>query len=177
MQRQATTQIEMDRHWATTPLAWIAVAATVMALDFLSGPALQFPILLVIPVTLAAWHGGLKWGLALSLILPLPRLGFHVLGTPLWPIGVTISNMLIRMLALAIMALFASVAAEKSREVRRLRRLLTLCRYCRRTLDSSGEWVLPTTVISEEPSAHLAFVVCPDCAHERYPALFPPPGV
>jgi hypothetical protein len=176
MGQSLRAQPEPVKHWAATPRAWIAVAAIVVLLDFLSGPALQFPILLVIPVTLAAWHGGLRWGLSLSLGLPLFRIISYSMNAPIWPIGVTASNALIRMLTLAIMALFSSVAAEKSREAGRLRRLLTLCRYCRRTLGSSGEWELPTVAVSEEPSAELAFVVCPECAHERYPALFPPPG-
>lgn len=159
------------------PAAWIAIAAIVAVLDHVSGPILQFPILFIVPVTLAAWHGGLKWGLSLSLVLPLFRIVSYSLNAPSWPIGVTVSNALIRMLTLAIMAFFASVAAEKSREVRQLRRLLTLCRYCRRTLGPSGEWERPSTAVSEEPTAELAIVVCPDCAHERYPALFPPPGM
>jgi hypothetical protein len=176
MQRQSTKEQLSTRHWATSPLGWVAIAAIVVSLDFLSGPVFQFPILLVVPVTLAAWHGGLKWGLTLSLVLPLFRIVSYSLNAPSWPVGVTVSNALIRMLTLAIMAFFASVAAEMSREVLLHRRLLTVCRYCRRTVGPSGEWERPTTAISEVPTTELSFVVCPDCAHERYPAIFPSPG-
>ncbi len=37
------------------PWSYVLMAAAILALDVLTGPFLMFPILFVVPVTLAAW--------------------------------------------------------------------------------------------------------------------------
>jgi hypothetical protein len=49
--------------------------------DHLTGPAIQFPILFLIPVALASWHDGMISGLVLAIFMPVTRLYFFTI----WP--------------------------------------------------------------------------------------------
>ena len=55
---------------------WLLLAAAVLVLDYLSGPYIQLPILFALPVGLATWRDGWRWGSATAVMLPLIRLAF-----------------------------------------------------------------------------------------------------
>jgi PAS domain S-box-containing protein len=67
------------------PLGWIrpasilSLALLLIGLDFLAGPLLQMSFLYILPIGLAAWYMGERWGLFLALALASVRswLGFH----------------------------------------------------------------------------------------------------
>ena len=44
------------------PALWLALSAAILAVDYASGPVIQFQMLFVIPVGLAAWLNGRRWG-------------------------------------------------------------------------------------------------------------------
>lgn len=58
------------------PVSWVGLSFILLVLDFFSGAAIQFPVLFLLPIALATWYGGRKWGFVLATILPMVRLVF-----------------------------------------------------------------------------------------------------
>jgi hypothetical protein len=52
------------------PLWWVLIAAFLLAVDIVTGPKTQFPVVYAIPVILAAWYSGRWPGLALAVGIP-----------------------------------------------------------------------------------------------------------
>ena len=48
------------------PLWWVAVGASLIAIDYLVGPDFRYPVVYVIPVILAAWYSGRQPAVALA---------------------------------------------------------------------------------------------------------------
>src|SRR5688500_13323865 len=55
-----------------SPAYSLLVAAFAIALNYSVGPNVEFPGLFLVPVVFAAWYGGMKWALPMSL-LPFTR--------------------------------------------------------------------------------------------------------
>lgn len=55
------------------PVAWIFLSALALVADYMSGPNIQFPILYIVPIGLAAWYSGPWWGGCLAVTLPFGR--------------------------------------------------------------------------------------------------------
>jgi AmiR/NasT family two-component response regulator len=54
-----------------------------------------------------------------------------------------------------------------------LRRLITACANCRKVREVSGEWQLLECYIQAHTSARFSHGLCPTCATELYPDIFP----
>ena len=63
--------------FVATPIHWLSVSVLCLVLDYWTGPLIQFPLVYLVPISLASWYGGRGWGLALALFFPLSRLYFH----------------------------------------------------------------------------------------------------
>ena len=120
---------------------YLAIGVAILLLDFLTGPFLLFPILFVIPVTLAAWFHSPRLAYALAISLPLGRLfiaGFMDVPSPLVYIA---ANALIRVVVLLFLAFLVSRTARQTKELeRRVNDLVTMCAWSR-TIEYQGEWI------------------------------------
>jgi hypothetical protein len=141
-------------------IAWWSLAALILGVDFWIGPRVQFPILFVIPVGLAAWWNGLAGSIVLALLLPAIRTSFWIEHFDRDELLILVINMAIRMGVLLFIALLVVRMHRLLLENRKLTALLPLCSRCRRIRDDAGEW-------HSLESYKLGFQLCPDCA-SRY---------
>lgn len=120
---------------------YLAIGVAILLLDLLTGPFLLFPILFVIPVTLAAWFHSPRLAYALAILLPLGRLLIaEFLDTPS-PLVYIVANALIRVVVLVLMAFLVSRTARLTKELeRRVNDLVTMCAWSR-TVEYQGEWI------------------------------------
>jgi predicted membrane protein len=66
------------KHPWVMPWYWVALSMLLIAADHLTHPYIQFPILFLIPVVLAAVYNGPWWGLGLAIVMPLVRCYFEI---------------------------------------------------------------------------------------------------
>src|SRR5258706_4312118 len=80
----AMNQEAVARPWWLLPLGrlhpiwWVGTAGLLLWVDYATGPNTQFPVVYVIPVTLAAWYSGRWPALALAVTMPLVHVVFLV---------------------------------------------------------------------------------------------------
>jgi hypothetical protein len=91
------------------------MSIVVVAVDYLSGPIIQFPALFIIPVSLAAWYNGSVWGLSLAIALPLVRLYFTTILDAPWSFTEAAINAAIRMTVLGAFAVLVDLIAVQAR--------------------------------------------------------------
>jgi hypothetical protein len=90
---------EQFSYWPLRPpqvlswrVVWVGLSLTISGLDALMPPALQLPLLYLVPVLLAAWAGDLSWSLGLALVCP--WIGLMLSGVVVfpWPIWIEVLN-------------------------------------------------------------------------------------
>ncbi len=146
----------------------IALAATFLALDFVTGPLVEFPIAYIIPVVLAAQFSNPRLSYGLAVIQPLVRFGFVFIWEPTPNLTVTIVNTVIRVAVLLTIAYFINRTVRLSREVQRLEGLLPICSFCKKIRTEQNEWQHVETYISKHSQADFTHGICPDCAYKHY---------
>lgn len=158
-------------HLLRSRLANIALGAAILALDYLTGGAIQFPIAFIIPVVLASWFCPPLTGYILAVALPTIRLGFAFLwdGSILQPH--VIVNLLIRLAVLLLIAFLTSKAARLTREVKLLTGILPICSHCKKIRDQEDKWQAMEGYISQRSEADFSHGICPECARIHYPDL------
>lgn len=154
------------------PSTYWFMALVILLLDFLTGPILMFPILFVIPVTLAAWFLGFRPALTLAILLPLGRFCIASIWESSAPLGYISVNGLIRVAVLAFIAYLVSRTArqtgELQREVKLLEGMLPICSFCKKIRDERNDWKQIETYISTRTDAEFTHSVCPECAQLHY---------
>jgi hypothetical protein len=153
------------------PLHWIVLSAICVAVDYAAGPTIQFPLVYLAPVSIAAWYGGRAWGLALACLLPLIRLALRAVWEPPWSLLESSINAAIRIVVFASFAWLIDRTARQMRELRHMRLLegmLGVCGVCKKIRDDRrGEWQPLDQYVAQHPGEFNADV-CPDCAaHAR----------
>jgi hypothetical protein len=145
---------------------WIGLSIVCLAIDYTLGPFIQFPIVYLVPVSLAAWHSGRTLSLTLAVLLPLVRLYFITLWDPPWTFLESAVNAAIRITVLASFAWLvdrtASQARRLSSEVFLLTGMLPVCRRCRK-IRQAGDWQQLDTYVQQNPG-EFKHELCPDCA-------------
>ena len=163
------------------PMWWGVIAAFLLAVDLLTGPKIQFPVVYAIPVILAAWYSG-RWA-ALALAVAIPWIHFVFLLT-LWSHpGSTVTLLattMVRMAVVSALALWFARLSEHERALDRhvhaLEGLLHLCSFCKSIRNEAGEWTRLETFIAERSDAEFSHGFCPACWRAHYPELGAPPG-
>ena len=151
-------------------LHWLSLSLAIVALEYYTGPFIQFSILFVFPVTLATIRHGLPVGLALALLLPLVRLSFFLAWWPLpssWLIATT--DALIDVVILAGTAVLMDRMARQEQELRVLHGLLPICSFCKRIRDEAGDWRQLETYIASRSEARFTHTFCSECGRRHYP--------
>jgi len=141
--------------------------------DYLSGPAIHFPIFYLLPIVFVSWFGLTLWSYGLALTLPLIRIFFGVLDPQSWHSPALILNVFIRVVVfLAFVYLVRRTARQHrmlQREVQMLTGLLPICSFCKRIRDDSDTWVQLEQYISNHSEAEFSHSICSDCLRQYYP--------
>jgi hypothetical protein len=155
------------RRRAWLPLLWIALSGVCLAIDYSLGPFIQFPIVYLIPVSLAAWNSGRICSLALAIVLPLTRLYFITLWDPPWTFAESAVNAVIRIAVLGSFAWLVDRTATQTRrlssDVTLLTGMLPVCSRCRKIRGAEGGWQPLDAYVAQNP-AEFRHELCSDCA-------------
>ena len=151
------------------PAYSLVIAAFVLLLTFLAGPAVDFPGLYVVPILFAAWYGGLKWGLPMCLIVFSRLVMALEWGLPdLFMITV---QAMVRATVYVPIALWIATASASQRALRRevemLHGLLPICSYCKKIRDGGGNWQPVEKYIADRSEATFTHGICEACLHEQ----------
>lgn len=151
------------------PAYSLLAAAFVIFLNYLAGPAVDFPGLYVLPVMFAAWYGGLKWGLPMCLIV-FSRLAMAMAWGLPDTFAIVVSALVRAIIYVPITIWIATVAASQRalrREVELLEGLLPICSYCKKIRDDSGKWEQLEKYIEERSEATFTHGICEPCLREQ----------
>ena len=150
---------------------WLALSAAILGLEYSTGPYVQFSILLVFPVALAAVLHGPRTGVTLGVLLPLVRLAFFAS----WPLPssweLATADALTDIAVLGGTALFIDWVVRQEKQLRLLQGLLPICSFCKRIRDEVGEWRQLETYIASRSAARFSHTFCPECGRRHYPGL------
>lgn len=152
-------------------LHWLGLSVAILALEYYTGPFIQFAILFVFPVTLATVLHGFKVGVALAVCLPLLRLSFFFY----WPrpssLALAAADSLIDVVILVGTATLIDKLTRQELELRVLEGLLPICSFCKRIRDEAGEWRQLEGYIASRSEARFSHTFCPECGRRHYPEL------
>ncbi len=154
------------------PLYWIILGIVVLGADFITGPAIQFPIAFVIPVLLAAWYNGWPWGVSLAVLLPVTRIVFHYFWEVPQHLPTEVLNFIIRITVLAGLAVLVNYTAALTREVKVLKGILPTCSGCKKIRTENGSWIQMEAYIAEHSAAEFSHGLCDECAERMYPEYY-----
>lgn len=153
---------------------WVVVGAALIWIDYVLGPDAQFPVLYVIPVTLAAWYSGRSPAVGLAIAMPVAHGALLLMlwkqpGDPFSILAPTI----LRGAVIMVMALWFARLAEHERKVHqyvaRLEGLLPICAFCKSIRNQAGQWERIETFISDRSEAEFSHSFCPTCGKTHYP--------
>ena len=146
----------------------VAIALTLLLVDFLSGPLIEFPILFVLPVVLITYSRGVRYGIVFATVLIFTRFAFHfVWATPRSTLQ-ALSNVIIEFSTLGLFVYFTSALAEKTKRIELLEGILSICSYCKRIRNADGGWETTEKYFSDRTDAQFSHGLCADCVKEHY---------
>lgn len=161
-----------ERH--VRPLYWVVLSVLCLAIDYVSGPGVQFPVAYLAPISMASWHGGRLWGLVLAVALPLGRFFFHFSWDSSSTLLESSVNAAIRITVFVVFALLIDRTARQMRELRHmhvLERMLGVCSVCRRIRDEQSDgWQTIDDFIAGHPDEFVRDV-CPGCSRDAREAF------
>jgi len=151
---------------------WIALSLICIGLDVWAGPHIQFPIVYLVPISLASWYGGLPWGVTLAVVLPLFRLLLYVYEVWVPPSSILESsiNAAIRLVVFVSFAWLVDRTSRQMKELRRmtlLEQMLGVCSVCRKVHDEqAGAWE-PLEAYVAGHRSDFKHAICPACAGQH----------
>lgn len=164
--------------WLDRPWLWCVFSAIVLAVDFLTGPLIQFPVFFILPVSLAAWHRGFWLGAAFAAGLPLVRYTYNFVWESANSHTVALINLLLRSSVLLGFAFLVGRTARQTRELERevkvLEGILPTCANCKKIRDKNNQWHPIEVYISSKSEARFSHGFCPECAKRLYGEYLPP---
>jgi hypothetical protein len=153
------------------PVHWNLLIVAILAVDYVTGPYIQFPILLVFPVALATAGQGRAVGVAVAVLLPILRLSFFAR----WPLPASWTLQLLDtatdVAILVAISLMIDHLVRQDREIRILEGLLPICSFCKRIRDEEGEGRQLETYIAARSAARFSHTFCVDCGRRQYPEV------
>jgi hypothetical protein len=149
----------------------------VLAVDFVAGPYFHFPILFIIPVSLAAWHSGFPAGAAFAIGLPITRFIYHFVWENGDPYLAAAANLILRESVLVAFAYLVARTARQTRELERevnvLTGILPTCAHCKKIRDNDNQWHQIEAFISSKSDVRFSHGFCPECARKHYGPYLP----
>ena len=156
------------------PLYWITCSILIIAADHLTDPYIQFPILFLVPVTLASVYNGRWWGVGLAVVMPWIRFYFENRAVP-WAVTQEAINTVISVGVLLGFAILVARTTQQTRtlmrEVKILRGLLPICSFCKKIRSEDNTWVHIEQYVTERSEAQFSHGICPNCLKKHYPAF------
>jgi hypothetical protein len=144
-------------HWLTQLMLGMAI----LGLDLFTGRYLQFPILFVLPVALAAWYRNGRNAGIMAVLLPVGRLSIAIYEEVGDPILYLAGNCLIRILLLAFIAFLVGRTSRQNAELnRQLDNLVTVCAWSR-TVEFEGEWISFEDYLKRKFNIHTSHGISP----------------
>lgn len=150
------------------PLVWVVMSILIVAGDFLSGPAIQFPILFVLPVVLATRYSGKWWGVSLAVILPFTRLLLFFSEGATGSLFILLFNSGIRIAVLGALALLIDRQIRLQKEVEMLELFLPICSFCKKIRREDDTWTQVEAYFTEKDKVKFSHGLCPDCLEKHY---------
>ena len=152
--------------WLTHPATHIGLGVGILLLDLWTGPIVLFPILFVIPVTLAGLFCSGRLAYFLAVLLPVGRL-FIALSEHA-NLGETLINTVVRVAVLGLLAYLIDITVKQNREIKVLRGRLPICMWCKRIRNDRGLWEDIDAYVAAHSEADFSHGLCPECKHEHY---------
>lgn len=150
----------------------IVVTVIVSILDYITGKPIQFPILYILPVGMAAWQGRVKTAYLISILLPLLRIGFHFSWHETESMGEALDNAYIRIFVLVFYTYLVNRVAWQTRalekKVKILEGILPICSVCKRIRNDKGEYEQIEKYITERSDALFSHGLCKECMKKLY---------
>jgi hypothetical protein len=150
---------------------WLTISGVILLVDYATGPFIQFPILFVIPVMLAAATHGRETGILVAVALPLLRLSFFLK----WDLPATWLlepvDTGVDVLILVGFALLVELIIKQQGEIRILKGMLPICGFCKRIRDEGGSWHQLESFVSQRSNAQFSHTFCEECGRKHYPDL------
>jgi hypothetical protein len=169
--RDVTARLPVEKLAQVRAPHWIAIAAAILLLDYVTGPFIQFTILFVIPVALATATHGRVGGIAVAVLLPLLRLSLYFW----WGLPDFFSLELLDtgtdIVVLAGFSLLIHEIVRQQREIRVLQGMLPICAFCKRIRDEKRGWQQLESFITERSAAQFSHTLCQECIQKHYAGL------
>jgi hypothetical protein len=149
------------------PAHWLTLSLVCLAIDYSAGPIIEFPIVYLIPISIASWFGGRRWGMTLAFILPLCRLYFRTVWNPPWTFLESSINAGIRIGVFASFAWLIDRTARQMRELRHMHLLegiLGVCSVCKNIRDERLDAWQPLDSYAQAHPNDFRPELCPACA-------------
>lgn len=162
---------KLASHLATSHWIWVALALVVLLLDYASGPLIQFPILFILPVSLAAWNRSSRWALGFAVALPVINSGLAWSEAAPWSLFVIGVNATVRAMVFLVVAILvgrARTVADLRDEIQTLRGILPICSFCKKIRNDRNEWEPLEMYIAHRSEAQFSHGVCEACAKREY---------
>jgi len=154
----------------------IIAGIIVLGIDFLTGRYIEFPILYVIPVWMAAGDERKSISIILALLLPLVRIFFFYLWDEMHFISYAIINSSITIIVLIFYSyLIRKVISQKKELIKKvtvLEGILPICASCKKIRNEKGEYEQIEKYITEHSQASFTHGLCSDCAKKLYADYF-----
>jgi hypothetical protein len=154
------------------------MAVALVALDYLTGPFIQFPVAFFVPVFLAAWYSGPRPALVLALALPAVRAAMVLAlwdeqGTPFEILATAALRMTVFVFLAALIARLAEHERAQAREITMLHGILPICMFCKSIRNEADEWEPLERYITHHSTAKFTHGMCPPCRAKHYPEFTP----
>jgi len=145
----------------------LALAVVVLTADYLTGRAIQFPIVYAVPLGLLAWKQRPVLAYAGALLLPTLRLLFHFPWHEMESLTLDAANLPITAFSLSLFIYLIDRMSRQTQELRkRLRKLegiLHICASCKRIRNADGMYEQLESYITDHSEALFSHGLCPDC--------------
>ena len=168
----AGSRVPLDRRPWNQRWAWGALAGLALAVHYAVGPRIPFPVLFLVPIMLAAWHGGPHVAVGLAVGMSAIRFGYFFLWSPPWTVLDAAVNAVLRGMVLVVVALLTAHIGRLHRaalqRVAVLEGLLAICAFCKRIRDEQQEWTPLEAYITARSAATFSHGICPECRQRHY---------
>ena len=150
-------------------LTYVAIAALLLVIEYLTGELIEFPITFVIPVILASWFCAPHIGYSFAIGMAVVRLSFDfVWDSPSILRSMVIINGIINAGVLLFIAFITGKAFRLTREVKLLHGILPTCCFCKKIRDQDNKWRAIEVYIEKRTDAQFSHGICPECAELHY---------
>ena len=148
------------------------MAGAFLLFEYLTGSYNQFPVVYVIPVSLAAWYSGRWPAILIAVAVPcfhflFASLQHEPMNTLAFVAASTFRGSVIIFLALWFVRLSEHERALHQ-EVQTLKGLLPICSFCKSIKNDAGEWEHLERFISRRSETKFSHGLCPSCQETHY---------